>query len=97
MQYYLSTLHTFCSNDIGSIVVSRVATGCAAWYSVAQQIRNFAAANILNLILLARALIFNLSEARLGEAARARGDHGHSWGTGKARGPVLTLNLTESL
>ena len=50
---------------------------------VAQQIRNFAAANILNLFLLApmaRALIFNLSEARLGEAAQARGDHGQSWG-----------------
>ena len=32
---------------------------------VAQQIRNFAAANILNLFLLACALIFNLSEALL--------------------------------
>jgi len=31
MRYHLSALHTFCSNDIGSIVVSRVATGCAAW------------------------------------------------------------------
>ena len=45
---------------------------------VAQQIRNFAAANILNTFLLACALIFNSSEARclalrLHEAARSRG------------------------
>ena len=81
MRYHLSALHTFCSNDIGSIVLWPWQLFIDGLRSlVAQQIRNFAAANILNLFLLARALIFNLSEARLGEAARARGDHGHSWG-----------------
>ena len=61
----------------------------------AQQIRNFAAANILNLFLLARALIFNLSEARL---HRRRGGPGQRWSlsqlgpTGHWQGPVLTRN-----
>jgi len=54
---------------------------------VAQQIRNFAAANNLNLFLLACALIFNLSEALL---HRRRGGPGHQ---GIDSGSMAAMNM----